>query len=96
MEALAEAGDLTLIKEQIAYHLERTTAVASEIPTRMPLGLYDVNCVQVRELLVNKHHMVFEALLELVASLAREKCKVRGPPCDVRREGRGEDNPLQR
>ena len=47
MEALAEAGDLTLIKEQIAYHLERTTAVASEIPTRMPLGLYDVNCVQV-------------------------------------------------
>ena len=75
--ALPQGDLITLaeIKEKIAYHLKRVEAVAVEIPSRMSVGLFDVNCVQVRDVLVAKHQAVFEALLELVASLARGRCE---------------------
>jgi hypothetical protein len=59
----------------MALHGRRIVEVARELPDRLQIGIFEVNCQPVCETLVQKHRSVLEALQHFVAAQAGGRCE---------------------
>mgnify|MGYP000067473068 CR=1 FL=1 len=77
MEAVAEKHaeklDLAAVQALVAKHQKEAQKVGDAIPYAINLGLYSVNCSEVRTLMVNKHKEIADKLLAFTAAKTQEK-----------------------
>lgn len=72
IEANAQENfNLREMEATISYHIQQIEAVESSIPTSINIGLFQVNCSSIKDMLINKHRAVAGRLQSFLVTQAR-------------------------